>query len=105
MPLESIPPFVLITGAMTAMGIVHQAVNYLTTGKPKPTNADDWDRMLQLRDARVKAEAKVGRGGRRVDWVALQDSGPALSMGMQTANPLPLPPPPPDPARRAQAKR
>ena len=59
MPLESVPPFVIITGAIAAMGVVIQGVNYITFGKPKAIGQDGWDRLVGARDRRLAAEAKA----------------------------------------------
>ena len=68
-PFESFPPFAIIVGAITAMGGVQYLVHHAYEGKPKPTGADNFDRLLKYRDIRLKEEAKVRfrRGGRRAD--------------------------------------
>jgi NADH dehydrogenase (ubiquinone) 1 alpha subcomplex subunit 1 len=59
MPIESLPPFVIITGAIAAMGAIQGAMHKWSTGKPKAVGQDSWDRLLAQRDERVKGEAKA----------------------------------------------
>jgi hypothetical protein len=55
MPWESLPPLVIITTAVALMGGIQQGVHRLYAGKPKPVGADTWDRLLEKRDADIKA--------------------------------------------------
>ena len=59
MPLESAPPFIIITAAITVMGFIQSGVHKLTYGKPKATGQDAWDRLNAARDTRVKEEKTV----------------------------------------------
>jgi hypothetical protein len=59
MPWESLPPFVIITAAVTLMGGIQSTVHQLYAGKPKAVNADTWDRLLEKRDDAIKAAAKA----------------------------------------------
>ena len=52
MPWESAAPFVLITGAIIAMGQILDASERLAYGRPKTTGLDQWDRGLAERDLR-----------------------------------------------------
>jgi NADH dehydrogenase (ubiquinone) 1 alpha subcomplex subunit 1 len=58
-PIESLPPFAIIVGAITAMGGVQYLVHHAYEGKPKPVGADNFDRLLKYRDQRLKEEKKV----------------------------------------------
>lgn len=59
MPIESLPPLAIITGAVALMGGIQQGVHYLFAGKPKAVGADAWDRLMVKRDLRIKEEAKA----------------------------------------------
>lgn len=52
MPWESAAPFILITGAIWAMGSITGGVHKLAYGRPKTTGLDQWDRGLAERDTR-----------------------------------------------------
>ena len=65
MPIESLPPLIIITAAVTAMGAIQQGVHYLYAGKPKAVGADSWDRLMASRDLRIKEEAQAQARGRR----------------------------------------
>lgn len=52
MPWEAAAPFVLITGAIFAMGQILDVSERLSYGRPKTTGLDQWDRGLQERDHR-----------------------------------------------------
>ena len=71
------------------MGGVQYLVHHAYEGKPKPTGADNFDRLLKYRDIRLKEEAKVRfrRGGRRADE-AFANKGFFFSFGP----PAPAPP-------------
>jgi hypothetical protein len=58
MPLESLPPFIIITAAITAMGAIQGGIHKLYAGKPKAVGVDSWDRLLAVRDARIEQEGK-----------------------------------------------
>ena len=66
MPVESLPPFAIIVGAMMAMGGIQYAAQHGLVGKPKPVQWDTWDRHMDVRDAEVlKVRAPLdARGGR-----------------------------------------
>lgn len=66
MPWESLPPLIIITGAITAMGAIQQGVHRVFHGKPKAVAADAWDRQLDRRDAGIKAATKARRAARGV---------------------------------------
>jgi NADH dehydrogenase (ubiquinone) 1 alpha subcomplex subunit 1 len=63
--VESIPPFAIIVGAITAMG----GLQYLTHGaayaKPRAIGQDAFDRLVAARDERVKTAAASGRGAQK----------------------------------------
>jgi hypothetical protein len=59
MPWESLPPLIIIAGAVTAMGAVQQGVHRFFHGKPKAVAADAWDRKLDARDAGIRAATKA----------------------------------------------
>ena len=69
MPWESLPPFVIITAAVTLMGGIQQGVHKLYAGRPKAVGADTWDRLLEKRDDAIKssaaAKARARDGARR----------------------------------------
>ena len=50
MPHESLPPFVIITGAMTAIGLIQGALYSAVYGKPKHAGSDSWDAQIRRRD-------------------------------------------------------
>ncbi|KAL4450578.1 hypothetical protein ABPG77_000934 [Micractinium sp. CCAP 211/92] len=54
--LEACVPLVLITSFVAAMGGLQGAVQHVFYGKPKATGADDWDRLVAARDARILDE-------------------------------------------------
>jgi NADH dehydrogenase (ubiquinone) 1 alpha subcomplex subunit 1 len=54
MPLESIPPFAIIVGAITAIGGIQYAAHVLPMGKPKAVGLDKFDNLLIRRDDRIK---------------------------------------------------
>jgi hypothetical protein len=81
MPLESAPPFIIITAAITVMGLIQSGVHKLSYGKPKATGQDAWDRLNAARDSRVKEDKTVRPPAR--PWGA-------GSLGFPPA-PLPLP--------------
>ncbi|KAK9812717.1 hypothetical protein WJX72_002573 [[Myrmecia] bisecta] len=58
MPLESAPPFIIITLGMAAMGGLQALVQKGFYGKPKPVLVDDWDRKVMQRDQVVLDEYK-----------------------------------------------
>ena len=60
MPWESLPPLVIIAGAVTAMGAIQQGVHRFFHGKPKAVAADVWDRKLAARDAVIN-DANMAR--------------------------------------------
>ena len=67
MPWESLPPLVIIAGAVTAMGAIQQGVHRFFHGKPKAVAADVWDRKLAKRDAVIK-DANMARCVLRLAW-------------------------------------
>lgn len=69
MPLESAPPFIIITAAITVMGLIQSGVHKLTYGKPKATGQDAWDRLNSARDTRVKDEKTVRSVTRGGEWL------------------------------------
>ena len=61
--MESIPPFAIIVGAITAMGGLQYLVHGAAYDKPRAIGLDAFDRLVQARD-----EARAARGdGRR--WI------------------------------------
>ena len=54
MPLESLPPFAIIVGAITAIGGIQYAAHVLPMGKPKAVGLDNFDRLLERRDQRIR---------------------------------------------------
>ena len=54
MPLESLPPFANIVGAITAIGGIQYAAHVLPMGKPKAVGLDNFDRLLERRDQRIR---------------------------------------------------
>lgn len=55
---ESVPPFLLITIMISAMGGLPAAIHTFAYGKPKAVGLDTWDRKLLKRDAAVEAYYK-----------------------------------------------
>ena len=72
MPWESLPPLVIIAGAVTAMGAIQQGVHRFFHGKPKAVAADVWDRKLAARDAIIKDANMARRGPRLASRFALR---------------------------------
>jgi len=69
MPYESIPPMIIIGGAVALMGALQGGVNKLATGKPKRTNMDMWDYQLEKRDAQLAGlHEKAGGGSSHDAW-------------------------------------
>jgi len=58
-PLESIPPFVIIIGAIGAMGGLQYLVHNVAYDKPRAIGQDSFDRLVKARDERVKKGAGV----------------------------------------------
>ena len=58
MPHESLPPFVIITGAMAAIGLLQGAVYTAVYGKPKHAGGDTWEASIRRRDERIEREMK-----------------------------------------------
>jgi len=56
MPIESAPPFIIITVMIAAMGLIQGGVHKAAYGKPKATGQDAWDRLNAARDARIREE-------------------------------------------------
>ena len=54
MPLESLPPFAIIVGAITAIGGIQYAAHVLPMGKPKAVGVDNFYRLLERRDQRIR---------------------------------------------------
>lgn len=59
MPIESLPPLIIIVTAMVVIGGIQSGVEKLYAGKPKAPGRDTWDRLLDARDARLKADEKA----------------------------------------------
>jgi len=57
MPLESLPPFAIIVGAITAIGGIQYAAHVLPMGKPKAVGLDNFDRLLERRDQRIREKS------------------------------------------------
>ena len=53
---ETLPPFVIITGAVMLMGGLQGLIHKGFYGKPKPHGTDEFDRSLSLRDALLKQQ-------------------------------------------------
>jgi len=66
MPHESLPPFVIITAAMTAIGLIQGAIYTGVFGRTKHTGSDAWDMNLRKRDdqiiKRLKEEKQNSQG-------------------------------------------
>lgn len=54
--IEAVVPLVLITGLIGAAGGLQLGVQHLFYGKPKLVGADDFDRIVEKRDARILEE-------------------------------------------------
>ena len=57
MPLEALPPFAIIVGAITAIGGIQYAAHVLPMGKPKAVGLDNFDRLLERRDQRIREKS------------------------------------------------
>ena len=57
MPLEALPPFAIIVGAITAIGGIQYAAHVLPMGKPKAVGLDNFDRLLEKRDQRIREKS------------------------------------------------
>jgi len=64
-PVESIPPFAIIVGAITAMGGLQYLTHGAAYGKPRAIGQDAFDRLVAARDERVKTAAASGRGAQK----------------------------------------
>jgi NADH dehydrogenase (ubiquinone) 1 alpha subcomplex subunit 1 len=53
-PVESVPPFAIIVGAITAMGGLQYLVHGTAYGKPRAIQQDAFDRLVKARDERLK---------------------------------------------------
>ena len=58
MPHESLPPFLIITGAMAAIGLIQGALYSAVYGKPKHAGGDSWDSQIRRRDEALVREAQ-----------------------------------------------
>jgi len=54
--IEAVVPLGIIATMVAAMGGLQGGVHHLFYGKPKLVGADDWDRLVEKRDERLKAE-------------------------------------------------
>ena len=67
--MESIPPFAIIVGAITAMGGLQYLVHGAAYDKPRAIGLDAFDRLVKARDERRRAavdpSARDGRGWER----------------------------------------
>ena len=54
--LETIPPLAIITAAVCVIGSLQGLVQQGVYGKPKAIGVDPWDRKIEERDARLKAQ-------------------------------------------------
>ena len=52
--VEAVVPLAIIATAVAGMGGLQGVVHKAFWGKPKPIGSDDWDRLLESRDAQVK---------------------------------------------------
>ena len=57
MPLEALPPFAIIVGTITAIGGIQYAAHVLPMGKPKAVGLDNFDRLLEKRDQRIREKS------------------------------------------------
>ena len=87
MPWESLPPLIIIAGAVTAMGAIQQGVHRVFLGKPKAIAADSWDRKIDARDAGIKAATKARGTACRERWTRelACAEGHKTSLGLQGA--------------------
>ena len=53
-PVESIPPFAIIVGAIGAMGGLQYLAHGVGNSKPRAIGQDAFDRLVQARDERLK---------------------------------------------------
>lgn len=64
MPHESLPPFVIITGVMAAIGLIQGALYRTAYGRPKHAGGDTWDASMRRRDEMLARErARQGAPG------------------------------------------
>lgn len=54
--IEAMVPLGIITAMIATMGGLQGGVQHLFYGKPKLVGADDWDRLVEKRDEKLKAE-------------------------------------------------
>ena len=54
--VEAVIPLGIIVGMISAAGGLQGGVHHLFYGKPKLIAADDFDRMVEKRDERMKAD-------------------------------------------------
>ncbi|OUS49682.1 hypothetical protein BE221DRAFT_189018 [Ostreococcus tauri] len=65
MPIESVPPFAIIVGAITAMGGLQYLAHGVGNDRPRAIGQDAFDRLVRARDDRVKKAATAGGGAQK----------------------------------------
>ena len=63
--MESIPPFAIIVGAITAMGGLQYLVHGAAYDKPRAIGLDAFDRLVQRATSALRREATGGGGSQR----------------------------------------
>mmetsp|Transcript_42476 Transcript_42476/g.51532 ORF Transcript_42476/g.51532 Transcript_42476/m.51532 type:complete len:93 (-) Transcript_42476:360-638(-) len=58
MPYETLPPFAIVVGAITATGLLHSLIDHVAYGRPKNYMSDKWDRRMDFRDEQLEAFQK-----------------------------------------------
>ena len=56
MPWQSLPPFVIMVGAIAAIGAGQYGVHYLYHGETKKIGRDRWDDLQAWRDKNIKLQ-------------------------------------------------
>lgn len=52
--METLPPLIIIAGAVAAMGGLQSLSQWATVGKPKAVGVDPWDRQVEWRDRQLR---------------------------------------------------
>ena len=56
--MQSVPPLIIITGAVALMGAIVGGLHKVRTGEERRLGRDQWDFDVGLRDKRIKKQEK-----------------------------------------------
>ena len=59
MPWQSLPPFVIMVGAIAAIGAGQYGVHYLYHGETKKVTRDRWDELQVWRDKNIASQKQA----------------------------------------------